>query len=132
MSDCMKNFLTRIYYKFTFRKSHIYLEKSARVLGRDTHFEGYNKIGGNSSFHGSIGYGSYIGRNSHLNATIGKYCCISDRVYSISGTHPTDTFVSVHPAFYSTNKQCGFSYVDENSFSDNRKNPVDGRTAVYI
>lgn len=128
----IKRVLLNWYYIIKFKKQSLYLGKEAYILGPDSFFEGCNRIGEKSTFHGSMGYGSYIGRSSQIDATIGRYCCISDRVYIVSGTHPTAKFVSVHPAFYSTQKQSGFSYVQENSFNENLKNPVDNKTAVYI
>ena len=117
--------------RYRLKKSTIQLGRNAWITGNST-FEGYNRIGECSDFRGSMGWGSYMGTECHINATIGKYCCISDRVRTISGTHPSSTFVSVHPAFYSTRKQCGLTYVKENCFEEVLRNPVDGKTTVYI
>lgn len=102
------------------------------MLDSVSYFEGYNRLGENTSFRGKMGFCSYIGRGCHLNAIIGKYCCISDRVHTISGTHPSKTFVSIHPAFYSTKKQCGCTYVTEDCFDEVLRDPVEGSTTVYI
>lgn len=128
----IKRRLIICFYKLKYRKTGLGLGKEACILGRTSSFEGQNRIGERSTFHGSMGYGSYIGRSSQLHATIGRYCCISDRVNSITGTHPTETFVSIHPAFYAKQIHKELSYVQETSFIQNRYNPVDGRTAVYI
>lgn len=121
-----------LFFKQKYRKKKIGIAASAKVQWKNTFFEGCNKIGGKSRFRGYMGYGSYIGEASQLNATIGRYSCISDRVYTISGTHPTRDFVSIHPAFYSTARQAGFTYTQETCFEERRVNPVDGKTAVYI
>lgn len=131
MCEIKREFIN-LYYRIKFAKKNLVLHKRAYITGRDSYFEGYNCIGSNSLFHGTIGYGSYIGKDSELDATIGRYCCISNRVYTVSGTHPTKDFVSIHPSFYSTKKQSGFSYVTKDTFEETRQNPIDCRTSVYI
>lgn len=128
----VKNLLLNIFFRVKFRKQNLKIERNARVLTLNSYFEGFNRIGERSLFKGSMGYGSYIGKNSYVNATIGKFCCIADRVNTVSGAHPTKDFVSVHPAFYSTKKQSGFTFVTENCFQETLRNPIDGQTAVYI
>lgn len=80
--------------------------------------EGMNVFGDNITFNGRIGYGSYVGERSNINAIIGRYCSISSDVRTVSGTHPTSGFVSTHPCFYSTKKQAGFTYVNKASFKE--------------
>jgi len=130
--SAIKRKLVNWHYKRKYGKKGLALGKKAYILGSQTVFEGQNHIGERSTFHGSMGYGSYIGRSSQLHATIGRYCCISDRVYSITGTHPTKQFVSIHPAFYARQQHNELSYVSDNYFEQNRYNPVDGKTAIYI
>lgn len=74
--------------------------RGAYIAG--SHFEGYNSIGENTRFANSqIGHGSYLSSNCWLNnVKIGRYCSIAPFVKIGFGTHPTDTFVSTHPAFY--------------------------------
>lgn len=128
----MKRALINWFYKIKYAGKHLHIGKSSYILGKTTSFEGYNRMGYDSRFCGHMGYGSYIGESSRINATIGKFTCISDRVRTVSGTHPTKDFVSIHPAFYSTAKQAGFSYTSVNCFEELLLNPVDGKTAVYI
>lgn len=47
------------------------------------------------------------------------FCCIASNVNTLLYTHPTNKFVSIHPAFFSSKKQCGFTYVDQESFQEN-------------
>lgn len=99
-----------------------YFSKSVTIgnnclLSTRTSFEGNNCIGSNSQFIGDIGYGSYIGRNCSINATIGRFCSIADKVCTVAGSHPT-SFVSTHPAFFSTKKQAGFSYVNHDKYNE--------------
>lgn len=83
-------------------------------------FEGSNRIIGCSKVLSSIiGFGTYINEDSFITHTkIGRYSCIANGVMTVSGNHPTSKFVSIHPAFYSTKKQGGFTYVAKNKFDD--------------
>ena len=128
----LKSALLNSYYKIKYKKHHIILDKKSRIADMNSRFEGFNRIGEKSSFRGSMGYGSYVGRCSNINATIGRFTCISDRVNTVSGVHPTKGFVSVHPAFYSTKKQSGFTFVTEDCFCETLRNPIDEKTSVYI
>ncbi len=94
---------------------------SGDILSRDVCFEGKNVIGNNTKFSGKIGRGSYIGQNCFINASIGRYCSISNNVSVVSGKHPVSEFVSTHPCFYSTKKQAGFTYVTKDLFKENPK-----------
>ncbi|XAG87478.1 CatB-related O-acetyltransferase [bacterium 19CA01SA08] len=50
-----------------------------------------------------IGRFSYIGMGSDIfNTRIGQFCCIGKKLSIVIGAHPADTFVSVHPIFYSS------------------------------
>lgn len=67
----------------------------------------------------SVGFGSYVGWNSNLiNCKIGRYCSIGPHVNIVLGRHPTKYFVSTHPAFFSTMKQSGFTYIDNQCFEE--------------
>lgn len=83
-------------------------------------FEGMNRLTTDVTFlMSAIGYASYIGNRSFIkNTKIGRYTCIATDVMTVAGSHPTSKFVSIHPAFYSTRKQSGFTYVSEEKFSD--------------
>ena len=75
-------------------------------------------IGEDSFFHGEMGYGSYMGSHSHIDGIVGRYCSIANNVKTIIGKHPTNQFVSTHPAFYSTRRQSGFTYSKEELFEE--------------
>lgn len=93
------------------------IKSAAQVKPKST-FEGKNVIGFESRFEGDIGLCSYIGSNCNINGKIGRYCCIASNVCVVQGRHPVDTFVSVHPVFYSTQKQNGYTYVDRDCFEE--------------
>ncbi len=112
------NRIKSFFYRFKVRK---YCKFGRHVL-IDTRclFEGGNSISKKCVIHNtSFGYGSYVAENSHIsNAIIGKYTCIGPDVFTVMGKHPTRKFVSIHPAFYSTAKQSGFTYVQETKFQE--------------
>lgn len=92
-------------------------------ISKRTTFEGTNKIGDNTFFDGKIGYGSYIGKNCTVKASIGRFTCIGDRVVVLTGQHPLKSIVSISPMFYSTQRQNGKTFVqhqkyDENNYAD--------------
>lgn len=83
-------------------------------------FEGKNVICENVLLHSSkVGFASYIGPNCRMiNTKIGKYSCIGPNVQVITGAHPTHTFVSIHPCFYSLKEQSGFTFVNKQKFEE--------------
>ena len=89
----------------------------------NTWFEGKNYLGPNVSMNRCrLGYASYIAGNTELYAVeIGKYCCVAQNLRVIRGQHPTSTFVSVHPAFYSPDNQVSrVKYVDKCLYDEYR------------
>ncbi len=83
-------------------------------------FGQYTHIYPNATLHNvTIGDFSYIGAHTRItNATIGKFCSIAPDCRIGLGMHPSKGFVSTHPAFYSTAKQAGVSFVRENLFKE--------------
>ena len=114
----LKKSIKYFYYRLKYCNKSIKLGKGACLGGFDTVLEGGNTIGAYSSFKGEMGFGTYIGSNSHINAKIGRYCAIASNVQTISGTHPTSDFVTIHPAFFSTKKQAGFTFVSKDKFGE--------------
>lgn len=126
----VKNYVKTIYLKLKLRKRNVRLDKDANV-SLSSQFEGWNKIGKGSFFFGSLGYASYIGADCHIIANIGRFCSIASRVVTVRGTHPTKDWVSTHPAFFSTQKQCGMTFVTEERFAEN-KPPITIGNDVWI
>lgn len=85
-------------------------------------FGGHNHIGENSTVYMTeIGYGSGISKDSFFQqCKIGKYVCMGPDVKMIIGEHPTNTFASMHPAFYAKRGQMGFTYVDTDKFVEHK------------
>jgi len=67
----------------------------------------------------TIGDMSYVSRGTRIvNATIGKFTCIGPESLVGLGRHPTEGFISSHPAFYSLLEQSQKSFVDEQKFDE--------------
>ena len=115
----MKRWLKRQYMKFKYRKAHMLLA-SGSDIGISSVFEGHDILYKNSSFTGSMGYGSYIAADCIINADIGRYTSIAGGVRVVGGSHPTKDFVSMSPAFYTPNPDAGLSYVKTLKYKEHK------------
>lgn len=100
-------------------------KKQVRFLNNTTvspncFFEGPGSIGENCRIMDCfVGQGSYTGRNTELvKVKIGRYCSIGSFVRNTIGRHPVTEFVSSHPAFFSKGKAAGFTFVNEQHFTE--------------
>jgi len=102
-------------------KYGIKLHKNVTV-SLDTKFEGKSVVNRNCNISGSyIGLGTFIAPNSQLiQAKIGRFCSIGQNVQTRFGLHPSRKFVSTHPAFFSLQKQAGFTFVKEQCFEEHK------------
>ncbi|NMD70180.1 CatB-related O-acetyltransferase [Bacillus sp. DNRA2] len=128
-----KNIIRYLFAKYLAFKSKSFIRTGA-ILNPYTNLEGSNVIHKKVNISNSrIGYGTYIGERTILNNTlIGRYCSIAEGVKIISGQHPTKMFVSTHPAFFSTARQAGFTYVSENKFPEFKHSSKDNSYTVTI
>ncbi|MDD1427165.1 hypothetical protein MEO94_22335, partial [Dolichospermum sp. ST_sed9] len=85
----------------------------------DSHLDQNTSIASNSYLNcGQIAQYSYIGGQSRLIMTqVGKFCSIGGFLICGPGNHPTN-FISTHPIFFSTLKQCGITFSDKNYFDE--------------
>ena len=91
-------------------------------LCKNTKLEGKDFIGNDALLTNvNIGYSTYIGNGSNIsNARVGRYSCIAG-LETVIGRHPVKgENVSVHPAFYSSAKQYGYSFVKDTSFEESK------------
>jgi acetyltransferase-like isoleucine patch superfamily enzyme len=118
MFKTLKQRLLHIWIK---RRHKTIISKTATV-SRNCIYEGFGSINSYSWFMASfLGYGSYIANNSIIKKTIvGRFCSIGENVRTGLGLHPTNGFVSTHPAFFSLSKQAGFTFVEEQSFQEHK------------
>lgn len=128
----IRNKIEQIVFIHNLRKRIIVQNKC--YISVDSQFEGTNKVCESSRVaHSRFGYASYVGERSIvLNAHIGRYTSIGSDFKIICGTHPSRTFVSTHPAFYSTRKQVNVSYVDRNKFQEFKYADEEGKYSVVI
>ena len=100
------------------KDNRIHLE----AIVSNSSLEGKNYIGSNSVIYdSSLGYGTYIAERTILKgAKIGRFTAIGQNVCNIIGQHPTSEFVSIHPAFYSTDNCIQYSLVSHNKFQEVR------------
>ena len=115
----MKNAVKRSLLLFRNRTKNICIGRKCNIDIKSI-FGGYNRIGNGTFFSGSIGYGSYMGQDCCVSAEIGKYTCIANGVVTAMGRHPTRNWASVHPAFYSLQKQSGFTFTDKALFEESK------------
>ena len=102
-------------------------------LNSKTVLEGYNRVENSNVSSSHIGLGTYIEGNCVLsNCHIGKFCSIGENVRVISSTHPSNTFVSTHPAFFSIKEQAGFTFVDKELFPEHKFYDVENGIVVHI
>lgn len=67
-----------------------------------------------------IGSFTYIGPNATITLVqIGRFCSIGPNCQIGLGKHPTRQFVSTSPAFFSSARQCGTTFVNSNHFEEN-------------
>lgn len=65
-------------------------------------FEGMNMVAQNSSYFGSMGYGSYVGHECNVSADIGRFTSVGPHCTFINGQHAYKApFVSTSPLFFS-------------------------------
>ena len=127
----MKKFIKRIIISMRNIGKNVKLSKGCNI-SKSALFEGHNFIGKNSSFSGKMGYGSYIGNNSTVCGTIGRYTSIADGVFVATGTHPTTNFVSTHSAFYSKGNNVNLTFGDESRFEEYVYADAESRAPVVI
>lgn len=114
----MLRIIKMIYLKFKHhRKARLALSS---CVSFSSIFEGSNVVSSRCCFAGEMGYGSYIGPDSSIYGSIGRFCSIGSKVRVIIGKHPSSTFVSTHPAFFSILKQNGETFVNIQKFQENQ------------
>lgn len=132
----MTNFLLKIfnffYRRFISAKYNVKLGRNV-YINRNTVFEGSNHLGNNCIIANSyLGFASYISDNSQIRrCKIGRYSSLGPDIKCVFGKHPVDLFVSTHPAFFSTLKQVGFTYTQEQLFEE-YENPADQKGGYQI
>ncbi|MEG1559370.1 MAG: CatB-related O-acetyltransferase [Clostridia bacterium] len=113
----MKNLVKKTFFMIKLMGKHVHF-CSRSTLGKKNIFEGNNYIGYNTAFNGEIGYGSYIGDNCQIDASIKRFVSIASGVKVVSGNHPTSVFVSTYPSFYSNSCKFRPHFVNAQKFDE--------------
>lgn len=119
MFHFFKQIIKFISYKIKYRRKVSF--DFSTTIGFSSTFEGYNKIYHNCIFVGTMGMGTYIARNSHIEGKIGRFTSIGPYCQVIMGTHPyTYPYVSTSPMFFSLAKQTGYTFTEVQNFEELR------------
>ncbi|MDD5065971.1 MAG: CatB-related O-acetyltransferase [bacterium] len=128
--QCIKDRLKRF---FLSRRFSVLLKKNV-LVSFQTVFEDHSVVNQNCDIYDSfIGRGTYIASDSHLSQTkIGRFCSIGQNVRTGLGRHPSRIFVSTHPAFFSPDKQAGFTFTNTSLFEGHKFVDREGKYFVEI
>lgn len=109
--------------KIQLRKKRITIGKGTYFNGA-TIFEGNNMINRSCHLYGThVGIGTYMGDECVFNSTyIGRYCALGAGIRVSLGEHPIHKVVSIHPAFFSTKKQAGFTFCKQEVWKSKKQN----------
>lgn len=131
MLNNIKRILKVLYFRFKYRNNNVSISIDSNII-MGTTFEGQNKIHGNTSFGGSLGFGTYIAPHCELSAIIARFTSIGPWVRSNSGIHPISRpYAATSPAFFSpSSKALPYNYATRNMFKEYAK--VNGTNAPII
>jgi acetyltransferase-like isoleucine patch superfamily enzyme len=129
----IRSWLKLIFYRIYYHQKHVSFGENV-VLDSRNKFDGLNVVGASSIIGSSkVGLGTYIADSSVIKKTvIGKFCSIGSYVQTGLGTHPAGGFVSTHPAFFSVQKQAGFTFVQHNGFAEHKFIDSEDRYVIEI
>lgn len=95
--------------------------------------EGNNIIGKSHIDNASIGRYTYIGNGCTILSTqIGRYCSLGSNIRIVNGEHPTHSFVSTHPIFYSNRLNFGTKFIPECRFKEHKYADESSKKFVVI
>lgn len=114
-----------LYLKNTFKNIILCLKNPTLkiqngVILNNVIFGLYNAVYEKSSLNNVyLGNFSYIAKKTNISqTTIGNFCSIGSNCQIGLGRHPSSIFVSTHPSFYSTLKQCGYTFSQQDIFQE--------------
>jgi acetyltransferase-like isoleucine patch superfamily enzyme len=121
--------LWRICSSMSLRRRNIHISPLA-LWNKSTVMAGYNTVCSGSCISSSqLGRYTYMDTDCYIpHSIIGHFCSIAADVRLVCFTHPTRTFVSTSPAFYSVAGQTVKSFTQKPLFKEERL--VDGCSAV--
>lgn len=117
MMRAIKRFIKNCIFRYKYRHQYVKISRGC-CISAGSYFEGHNFLGENASLTGRIAYGSYLGHDAKISGSVGRYSTIAPHVVVVNGTHPTNTFVSTHPVFYSDRNCVDLHYGDVAKFAE--------------
>jgi len=126
MRKMLKNpisiWLKWLFFKLIYEWKHSAISLKVGYLAYFTNcsFGKYNKLyEGASLVNSSLGDYTYIGEYAKIkNAAIGRFCSVGPEVMLGLGRHPSTTFVSSHPMFYSPLEQAQVTFASRSYFDE--------------
>lgn len=113
------NFIKLRFVNYKLEKKNKGLKLRGKTIIYNTIFSSNNYIIDSVLIDSKIGKFSYISKNSSIrNTKIGNYTCIGPNVKVGLGEHPSHTFVSVHPIFYSDVSHFGYKILNKSYFEE--------------
>ena len=116
----LKNEIKSELFRIRYRDKHVRIASGCNIFSTAV-LEGYNSFGKNTLVGGNVGRGTYCADNCELYCDIGRFCSIGNDVKVLLGDHPSHTWVSTHPAFFSHRKQAGFTFTDHEKYNELKK-----------
>ena len=115
--------------KICYRKRNVYIGKRVG-FNPQTEINSFCKICDCVSVYNTkIGSYTYLGPRGDLsNSKIGSFCSIGANVQIVFSCHPSSIFVSTSPVFFSSNKQCGVTFVTDSLFEEHKS--INGFSAI--
>lgn len=105
-------------FKIVEKRNRTYISLGSLI--KKSVFEGDNYVGAGSNVtECHIGKFSYISTSCSIRKVkIGRYTSIAPNCKVIYGDHPISTYVSTHPAFYTSSRPAGRCLVSTNKFEE--------------
>lgn len=127
----IKSILRYICLKIKFRKL-LQFSYSSKI-GLNSIIEGNSKIEPHTYFFGKLGRGSYIGGESEIIGSVGRFTSIASGCKVLHGVHPyTYPFATTSPLFYTTSKVVRQTYSNKVLFEEQRYADENNKYPVVI
>ncbi len=108
-----------VFIRLKYRWRNVLGFSYAGNITEKSRFEGANRIVGNTSFDGYMGYGSYIGTMGVFKGKIGRFTSIAGNCNVIFGRHPYKyPFATTCPMFFSLLRQNGQTFTDRQLYDE--------------
>ena len=122
------NWIKKRIFLYDLKNKCVY-DKYCEII--NTECEGNNRIDRSRVYNSYLGKYTYISEDSRVySVKIGKFTCIGPMFKTLIGRHPVNTYVSIHPMFFSTKPKTGQCLISKQIF--NEINYVDGKYVIEI